>query len=135
MKKIINILIILSILLLTTACNSSNEEVTVKEGKYVLDQKETEDLMLPYINIVDDDISFMYDPLRSYIPYGTYIIEDDILTMTTNDEKYKYIFKVDGDKLIFQEKGSSNVSLFDNRIVVKVENDAIFKLIEDPIIQ
>jgi len=37
----------------------------------------------------------------------TYLIENDIITMTIFDTKYIYVFQIDGDNLIFQKNESS----------------------------
>jgi len=120
----------IALALLMTACSSNNDTTTVKDGTYVLKQAGTEEVILPCINISDDDISFTYDFLSSYLPTGTYTIEDDVLTMKTNDGKYKYVFKVDEDKLIFQKNESSKVDLIDDRLGVKVTDNAEFFLKE-----
>jgi len=129
MKRTWAILIIM-IALFLTACNSNNEKITVKVGTYVLEQTETESTFLPYVNISDNDITFTYDFLSSYLPHGTYTIEDDILTMITDDNQYKYVFQVDGDKLIFQKNKSSDVNLTDARFGISLTDNAIFKLKE-----
>lgn len=128
MKKIGVSLSMVLILLFLTACNSNNVVITVKDGTYVLEQTETKAVALPKITISNDDISFTYDDLSSYLPYGTYTIEGDILTMTTTDGKYKYLFQVKGDKLSFQKDGSSEVNLTDNRFGIKITDNAEFKL-------
>ncbi|MCT4542435.1 MAG: hypothetical protein N4A63_02700 [Vallitalea sp.] len=51
--------------------------------------------------------------------------------MTTNDKKYKYVFEIDGDKLIFMKNESSKVNLIDERFGIKIKNNAEFKLIEN----
>lgn len=130
MKRTWVILIIIIVLLLT-ACNSNNEKTTVKVGTYVLEQTETDGALLPNVNVSDNDITFTYDCLSSYLPHGTYTIEDDILTMITDDNQYKYVFQVDGDKLIFQKNKSSKVNLTDARFGISLTDNAIFKLKEN----
>ena len=127
MKKIIVSLLMLLIFSLFSACNSDDEIVTVKNGTYVLEQSETEAEVSPYVTISDDDISFSYDLLSSYWPHGTYTIEEDILTMTTDDKMFKYVFRLDGDTLIFQKNESSPVKLIDSRLGVEVTDNAEFK--------
>lgn len=127
-KRIGVSLIMVLILLFLTACNSSNVVISVKDGTYVLEQTETKEIALPNVTISNDNISFSYDYLSSYFPYGTYTIEGDILTMTTTDGKYKYLFQVKGDKLSFQKDGSSEVNLTDNRFGIKIIDNAEFNL-------
>jgi hypothetical protein len=133
MKRTWVSLIMAMTLLFLTACNSNNDTTTIKDGTYILEQKETETetVILPNVTISNNDISFTYDYLSSYLPYGTYTIEGDMLTMITNDRKYKYVFYVDGDKLIFQKNESSRVNLTDDRIGVKIADKAEFKLKEN----
>ena len=131
MKKIIVSLIMVLIFSLLSACNSDGEIVTIKNGTYVLEQSNTEFVVSPYVTISDDDISFSYDLLSSYWPHGTYTIEEDILTMTTDDGRYKYIFRMDNDKLIFQKNESSSVKLIDSRLGFEITDNAEFKYKDD----
>lgn len=116
------------ILLFLTACNSSNVVISVKDGTYVLEQTATKGDVLPQVNISNGNISFTYDLLSSYSPDGTYTIDGNILTMTTTDKKYKYIFQVKGDKLIFHKDKSSKINLIDDRLGFKITDNAEFKL-------
>lgn len=128
MKKIWVSLIMVLILLFFTACNFNNVTSTVKDGTYVLEQTETNAVTLPSVTVSNEDISFTYDYLSSYLPIGSYKIEENILTMKTSDGKYKYVFLIDKDKLIFQKDESSEVNLTDNRSEIKITDNAIFKL-------
>jgi len=60
------------------------------------------------------------------LPIGNYSVKDNILIMTTNDEKYRYVFLIDENKLVFQKSESSQVNLSDDRI--KINDNAIFML-------
>jgi hypothetical protein len=51
--------------------------------------------------------------------------------MTTKDGKYKYVFQIEGNKLIFQKNESSQVNLIDERFGIKITNNAEFKLIKN----
>lgn len=55
--------------------------------------------------------SFCLSPLSSYMPMGMYEIKDNELILTTdNDPKNpKYVFKIEGDKYIFDAKKSAEV--------------------------
>ena len=130
MKKILTSLIMFFIILPLSACSSKNETITVKNGTYVLEHTDTE-APSPCVTISDNDISFSYDALSDYYPSGIYTVEDDILTMTTDDKKYKYVFQLNGDKLIFQENDSSTVNLTDSEFGVEITDNAEFKLKED----
>ena len=128
MKRIGFSSLMVLILLFLTACNSSNVVITVKDGTYVLEQTATKGDVLPQVNISNGNITFTYDLLSSYLPYGTYTIEGDILTMTTTDKKYKYLFQVKGDKLIFHKDKSSKSNLTDDRLGFKITDKDEFKL-------
>lgn len=129
-KRTISLIIVL-ILLILTSCNSNNDIITVKKGTYVLEQTGAEVALSPRVTISNEYITFTYDFLSSYLPVGVYTIDKDELTMTTNDGKYKYVFLIDGDKLIFQEDDSSEVNLIDERLGIEVTNNAEFILIEN----
>ena len=128
-KTVIGFIIFINFLL--SGCNSNNDMDTVKNGTYVLEQEETEAILLPYVKITDDEILFVHDLLSSYLSIGTYVVDDGKLTMTTDDSKFIYVFEIDGDNLIFQENESSLVKLIDGRFGVKVTDKLIFHLKED----
>lgn len=132
MKKCISFIMVLTLIILS-GCNSNKDKDTVKIGTYVMEQGEADASLLPcpYVTISDHIISFSYDLLSSYLPVGSYSIDDGILTMTTDDNKYIYVFQIDGDNLIFQKNKSSSVNLIDDRLGVKVTNNAKFHLKED----
>jgi hypothetical protein len=94
-----------------------------------MEQEDTEEILLPHVTITDDEILFSYNLLSSYLPLGTYQIDDDILTMTTDDNKYIYVFQIDGDNLIFQRNKSS--SALCGRFGVEVTDNAKFHLEDD----
>lgn len=115
-------------LLFLTSCNSNNDTTTLKDGTYVLQQAGAEVVIPPRVTISGDNISFTYDSLSSYLPLGVYTIEENVITMTTNDGLYKYVFRVDGNKLFFRKNESSEVKLIDNRLGIKIIDNAEFKL-------
>ena len=131
MKRASVNLIIVLILLLLTSCNSSKDIMTVRNGTYVLEQTGREAGIYPQVTVSNDSISFSYDPLSSYLPVGVYTIEENILTMMTEDRLYKYVFRMDGDKLIFQKNESSTLKLTNDRIGINIINNAEFKLKEN----
>jgi len=131
MKRASGSLIMVLVLLFLISCNYSNDTTTVRNGTYILEQTGTEAFLYPQVTISDDNISFTYDSLSSYLPVGVYTIEENILTMVTNDGLYKYVFQIDGDKLIFHKNESSKVKLTDDRIGIKITDNAEFKLKEN----
>lgn len=130
MKKA-GISFIIILVLLLSGCKSNEDIVNVKNGTYIMVQEDTEEVLLPRITISDEKIMFTYDFLSSYMPYGTYSIDDDILTMTTNDNQYSYVFRIDGDNLVFQKDESSTVRLIDDRLGERITDKAVFHLTAD----
>ena len=126
MKRVLWALIMLSGIQLFAACDSNRAASTVRDGTYILEQTGTNEISLPCVTVSDEDISFTYDVLSSYLPIGNYSVKDNILIMTTNDEKYRYVFLIDENKLVFQKSESSQVNLSDDRI--KINDNAIFML-------
>lgn len=128
MKRVTGSLILVLILIFLTSCNYSNNITTVRNGTYILKQTGTEAFLSPQVTIFDDNISFTYDLLSSYFPVGVYTIEENVLTMVTNDGLYKYVFEIDGTTLIFKKDKSSKVKLTDDRMGIKIADNAVFKL-------
>lgn len=60
----------------------------------------------------ENRIEFCYSLLSSYIPTGTYTLDDEKLVMKTDDGKFGYTFLVDGDSLIFDASASSELPDF-----------------------
>lgn len=126
-KSCISFIMVLNFLLLS-GCN--NNTVTVKNGYYVL---MTNVGFSPCVTISDDGFS-IGDLLSSNINNrvsGTYAIDDNTLTMTTDDNKYIYVFQVDGDSLIFHKNDSSSLNVINDRFGDKIADNAIFYLLSD----
>lgn len=62
----------------------------------------------------------------SYMPVGSYKMDDDRLTMTTYEGRYTYVFLLDGDKLIFQAGESSEITVYANERPI-VDGDVFVK--------
>jgi len=84
--------------------------------------------MVPSVTIKKDSISFTYDLFSSYLSIGQYTVEKNTLTMTTNDDNYKYVFQVEDNKLIFKANKSSEVKLINTKLGIEIKNDSVFKL-------
>ena len=130
MKKSSIRFIMALVLLILTGCKSNDDTQTVKNGTYIMVHDE-ESIFAPSVTILDDIISFSFDPLSSFWPHGSYSIEEDILTMTTDDNRYSYVFLIDRDDLIFQKDGSAAVRLIDKRTGVQVTDQSVFHLAEE----
>ena len=131
MKKGLIILTIICFLFTLTACKSEEDTVAIADGTYILDKTGVDELFLPQVKISDGDFTFTYNLLSSYMPIGTYTIEGDILTLVTDDQQYQYVFRVDGDTLVFQEKESSELSTVGDKLNIKITDQAKFTLKDD----
>lgn len=102
-------------------------------GNYVMElnqQQKEDEKIAPVITINTDKKEFMfsYDVLSSYLNIGTYEVKDNVLTATTQDEKYHYVFHiVDENTLSFIEQESSEITIFDNHFGVVPQDGAIFQ--------
>lgn len=99
-KKVIFIVLIFIVVLVVAAgCSNQNKIEELKIGKYVMQDTKVEDWAWVLLK-EDNKFEFNRDLATSYLPMGTYSIEDNILTLESNvNEEYK--FTIDGDKLIF----------------------------------
>ncbi|MGN1443770.1 MAG: M56 family metallopeptidase [Acutalibacteraceae bacterium] len=60
----------------------------------------------------DGKFSFMFSLVSSYIGHGDYTLENDRLTLKTEDGKYVYCFDMVGDTMVFDAKASSKMLWF-----------------------
>ncbi len=133
MKKHIVFITVLFCILMLMACNKSDTSITITSGNYKMElsqEQQNGEKIAPVITINIDDKSFLfsYDVLSSYINIGTYEINDNILTATTSDEKYHYVFEiVDENTLSFLEEQSSKITVFDTAFSVVPQNGAVFQ--------
>ena len=133
MKKHIVFITVLFCILMLMACNKSDTSITITSGNYKMElsqEQQNGEKIAPVITINIDDKSFLfsYDVLSSYINIGTYEINDNILTVTTSDEKYHYVFEiVDENTLSFLEEQSSKITVFDTAFSVVPQNGAVFQ--------
>ena len=79
------------------------------------------------LNRKDNSFSFSFDPLSSYLSYGTYEQENGKIICKTDDGQYKYVFKVtDEATLVFDKKASSSVKVTDSKIANEIKDGAVF---------
>lgn len=88
---------------------------------YVMDNSEGnfDGMPLPYISLDKEAGTFVfsYDALSSYLPYGKYEIDYDVLKAVTDDGLYTYVFEVvDDNTLKFRQEGSSEIKLIDENM-------------------
>lgn len=112
-KRNITLILAAIIVLITLSLflQSQNKVIYgVSSGTYsVIDEDE---LLLPNItfDMQNNQFTFTYDFLSSYLNTGKIKIENKKIIATTDDNKYTYIFKIIDDNTIkFVENGSSKV--------------------------
>lgn len=121
-KRNITLILATIIILITLSLflHSKNQIIYgVSSGTYsVIDEDE---LLLPNItfDMQNNQFTFTYDFLSSYLNTGKIKIENKKIIATTDDNKYTYIFKIiDNDTIKFVENGSSKVvDLLDNVVI------------------
>lgn len=131
MKKLI---LLFCCMFLLIACRKEDTS-SVVSGTYVMEveQENKEEILFPLFSIDTEknEFSFCYDILSSYVPIGTYEIKENLLTATTNDNQYHYVFKiVDNNTLSFVEEASSEIKVVDTNLSVVPQDGTIFKKIE-----
>lgn len=132
MKKILLVFILLLVQLQLLACSANKETSIIKEGTYVLEQSESNQMNVPTILIEEGNyFTFSYDILSSYFTKGTYELKDNIATMTTEDGLYSYVFLIENGSLIFQKDKSSDIKLNDERMGIQITDQAKFKIQTD----
>lgn len=91
---------------------SENESVPQRTGElYMLEGGE--DFWSPYVNLKEDNKFYFYISSDSnYYCEGSYSRDGDKLTLKTDDGKNTYVFKTEGDKLIFDANNSSDIPKF-----------------------
>ena len=137
MKKCTSFIVVLFCIVMLMACSKSDMSVTIiTSGNYHMElsqEQQNNEKIAPVITINIDDKSFLfsYDVLSSYFTIGTYEINDNILTATTNDDKYHYTFEIiDENTLCFVEQESSKITVIDTNFCVVPQNGALFKIKE-----
>ena len=124
MKKTIIMILLLLILISVLVGCSKNSKTTgqhISVGIYVM--QESEEPLKPSVSLEEhNQFSFNYSALSSYIPKGTYEVDNGILTLKTDDGKYKYLFKIKDNTLIFNATKSSEIPSFAN-----IADGSIFK--------
>ena len=79
----------------------------------------------------DGTATFTYSALSSYLNIGTYTNDGEKIVMTTDDNLYRFTFIIDGEKLIFDAKNSSELQRFryesDGAPICPVPDGAVFE--------
>ncbi|WP_265445876.1 hypothetical protein [Acetivibrio straminisolvens] len=115
------LLLVLTCVLVGCSNNAKSTEQYIPIRAYVM--QESEEPIKPIVSLEDSNkFTFTYSVLSSYIAIGSYEVDDGNLILKTDDGKYKYVFKIKGDNLIFNATESSEIPTFAN-----VPDGAIFK--------
>ena len=79
------------------------------------------------LNRTDNSFSFTFDPLSSYLSYGTYERANGKIICKTDDGQYTYVFNItDEATLVFDKKSSSPVTVTDSKIASEIKDSAVF---------
>jgi len=116
-KRMIYIVLFLIVFTLISGCSTEDKNAEPKIGKYVLQGAETEDWA--WVMLKEGyQFEFNRNIATSYLPIGTYKVENNILVLKANENEL-YYFTINGDELILQGSKLTNQLL---------EDHAVFKL-------
>ena len=106
-RKSLIIFIICLIVSVFAACSTTKEAVNVFGKKYVYDKEGFgSDFTISFYE--DNKFHYSEGGLSSYIGYGTWEIKNKIITLRDVDMPFCNNFILKGNKLVWQEKKSSN---------------------------
>jgi len=116
-KRMIYFMLFLMIFTLISGCSPEDKSDEPALGKYVLQGAETEDWAWVILK-ENHQFEFNRNIATSYLPIGTYKVENHTLILMANENEY-YYFTINGDELILQGSKLTNQLL---------EDHAVFKL-------
>lgn len=126
-----NLLFLLCLICALAGCKSDNRTISSGTYKMEMEQAQKEQVVLiPSLSIDAEkkEFAFVYDVLSSYFPVGTYKIENNVLTATTNDDLYHYVFEiVDENTLSFSAEDSSEMTVFDEYSSIIPQDGTLFQ--------
>ena len=123
MKKFFALVLSIAILMGLSGCSNKTKttEQYIPVGDYIM--QESEEPGKPIVSLEDSNrFHFNYSMLSSYYAVGSYEEDGDNLILKTDDGKYKYVFKIKDNTLIFNAKESSEIPSYAN-----VTDGAIFE--------
>lgn len=104
-----------------------SEKFVFSEGSAVYTYTDSTDYIKPYFALKDNNrFVFMHSPLSSYYAQGEFHLSDTRLIMKTDDGEKTYIFKVDGDKYVFDAANSAKMPNY-NVTGTPVPDGAVFE--------
>lgn len=81
------------------------ENLPLKE--YILESDDEDTVFPPMLTLTEDNkFVFIYDMASSYLSFGQYEVDGDTYTLKTEDQDRTFVFKKEGDNLIFNEEES-----------------------------
>lgn len=108
------LILVMSVMFLQGCGEDEPQKVDVAGKIYTYTGDSFGDLEFDHFTIaINEDGTFSYyeGMLSSYIGFGKWSVEGDILTLTEDDEvcyPFVHYFRIDGDDLLYIEEGSSN---------------------------
>jgi hypothetical protein len=118
LKKLMTyFMLFLIIFTVVSGCSPDEKNTEPKLGKYLLQGAESEDWAWVFLK-ENHQFEFNRHIALSYLPTGTYKVEDHTLILMANENEL-YYFTIDGDELILQ--GNKLTEEF-------IEEHAVFKL-------
>lgn len=77
--------------------------------------KDSKGAMAPSVTLYEDgEFTFFFSAYSSYIGYGTYKMDEDTLTLRTDDGRFLYTFVIAEDTLVFDGENSSEALWYSN---------------------
>ena len=101
---------------------------SLKIGTYALD---VNDGFSSSVSLKENgEFTFSLHILSSYLPMGTYTVEEDQLILSTADETNTYVFTIKEDALILNTEKSSEMPQY-NKIPNNLVDGAVFQLMDE----
>lgn len=120
-KRLIYLMLFLLVFTIISGCSPKEKNSEPKLGKYVLQGAETEDWAWV---ILKENHQFLFNRniATSYLPMGTYTVENTTLILKANENEL-YYFMIDGDELILQGNKLTDQLLKDHAIFKLTRTD------------
>lgn len=104
---------------------SADSEADVLSGRYIMEHEDDGAVLVPTLRFYKDQgFSFTWSVLSSYYAFGTYEIQGQDVILQTDDGAYEYVFRAEGDSLIFDQERSSEVKTYEGDL--EVTDGAVF---------
>jgi len=113
-KSTIYFMLILIVFTLISGCSTQDKNAEPKIGKYILQGAETEDWAWVILK-ENHQFEFNRNIATSYLPIGTYKVENQTLILMANENE-TYSFTINGDELILQGSKLTDQLLKDHAV-------------------